>query len=192
MKTFKTGLLMLILMCVTLGIIYPLVITGIAQIFFPYRANGSLIFKNDRVVGSELIGQKFSSHRYFQGRPSAGDYDGMSSGGTNLGPSSYKWKDFAVVRTIENVHFKILSSLKSVPSDLVTASSSGLDPHISIEAAIAQVPRIAQTRNLDEVLIRSLVMENAEQPYFGPHCVNVLKLNLVLDDYEMTNKRKRP
>jgi K+-transporting ATPase ATPase C chain len=180
------------LMCVILGIIYPLAITGIAQVFFPYRANGSLIVKENRIIGSELIGQRFMSHRYFQGRPSACDYDGGSSGGTNLGPSSNKWVDLVVTRIIEDVHFKVLSSLGQVPSDLVTASASGLDPHISIGSALTQVPRVALARKLDETAIRSLVMKSAERPFFGPHYVNVLKLNMALDDYDKIIKGTQP
>jgi len=192
MKTLKTALVLFALMCAVLGIFYPLMITGIAQVVFPFRANGSLIIKKDRIIGSELIGQKFLSHQYFQGRPSAFDCDGSSSGGSNFGPSSEKWQELVTVRIQENTHFKILSSVKSIPSDLVTASASGLDPHISIEAAMTQIPRISQARNLDETLIWSLVVENAEKPFFGPHYVNVLKLNLALDDYDTTNKRKQP
>jgi len=179
-------------MSAVLGLVYPLMITGIAQAVFHFRANGSLIIKKGRIIGSELIGQKFLSQRYFRGRPSACDYDGGSSSGSNLGPTSEKWLELVNVRIQEDAHFKILSSLRSIPPDLVTASASGLDPHISIEAAMTQIPRIAQARSLDETLIRSLVIENAEKPFFGPHCVNVLKLNLALDDYEMTNKRKQP
>jgi K+-transporting ATPase ATPase C chain len=192
MKTLRTALVLFALMCAVLGIMYPLMITGIAQVVFPFQANGSLIVRKGGVIGSELIGQTFLSQRYFRGRPSACDYDGGSSSGSNLGPTSVKWQELVTVRILEDAHFNILLSPRPVPSDLVTASASGLDPHISIEAAMAQIPRIAQARSLDETLIRSLVMKNAEKPFFGPHCVNVLKLNLALDDYETTNKRKQP
>ncbi len=175
-------------MSAVLGLVYPLMITGIAQAVFPFRANGSLIVKKGRIIGSELIGQKFSNNRYFQGRPSASDYDGGSSGGSNFGPSSEKWIDLVATRILEDAYFKALSSLRSVPPDLVTASASGLDPHISIEAAMIQITGIAQARNLDEAVIRSLVMKNAKKPFFGPHCVNVLKMNLALDNYETVNK----
>lgn len=181
-----TSIVMLLTMTLFLGFIYPLATTGLAYLLFPRQAKGSLIYQDGRVVGSELIGQKFTDPRYFHGRPSAAGegYDATASGGSNLGPTNKKLLEaiserLAIVRE-ENG----LSTDEAVPADLVTASASGLDPHISPEAALIQVPRIARVRGIPEEKIRQLVEQHIEGRQFGflgePR-VNVLKLNLALD-----------
>jgi K+-transporting ATPase ATPase C chain len=174
-------------MIVLTGIAYPLVITGIAQIVFPTQANGSLVYRDGKPVGSVLIGQNFSGPRYFHGRPSAAGaagYDATMSGGSNLGPTNKALVDTVTKRVAQVRLENGLSSSTPVPSDLVTASASGLDPDISPEAANIQVARIAKARNLNEQKVQALVKEYTEGRTFGflgePR-VNVLKLNMALD-----------
>jgi K+-transporting ATPase ATPase C chain len=172
---------MILVLTISLGVIYPLAVWGVAQIIFPYQANGSLIEKDGEIIGSELIGQQFASVKYFHSRPSANNYDAANSGGTNLGPTSQKLitrvKTDALNLQTENAEMKI-------PADLVTTSASGLDPHISPEGAEFQIPRIAKARNMREADLRKLVAQFTEARQFGifgePR-VNVLKLNLELD-----------
>lgn len=177
---------MLFTMTLFLGFIYPLTTTCLAYLLFPRQAQGSLIYQGGRVVGSELIGQKFTDPRYFHGRPSvAGEgYDATASGGSNLGPTSKKLLE-AVAKRLATVRKENgLPINEAVPADLVTASASGLDPHISPEAALIQVPRIARVRGIPEEKLRKLVEQHIEGRQFGflgaPR-VNVLKLNLALD-----------
>jgi K+-transporting ATPase ATPase C chain len=170
-----------------LGLIYPLLITAIAQLTFPAKANGSLIVQENKVVGSELIAQKFDSEKYFSSRPSATDYNPMPSGGSNLGPISTKLKQQVIDRKKQFVEFNKLSESEKVPSEMLLASASGLDPHISPKAALLQVDRIAKARQFNESQKQQLVqlVKNlSEGPQFfilGENRVNVLLLNLELD-----------
>jgi K+-transporting ATPase ATPase C chain len=182
-KHFVTSILMTIVTTVLLGIVYPFVVTGLAQLIFPKQANGSLITTNGKIVGSHLIGQPFSSPGYFRSRPSAAGtgYDASNSGGSNLGPTNKMLID-RMNGDIQKAQAENPGT--PVPMDLVTTSGSGLDPHISPEAADFQVPRVARERNMSEADVRTLVANHTEGRQFGflgePR-VNVLELNLDLD-----------
>jgi potassium-transporting ATPase KdpC subunit len=182
MKTFKTALFIFALFSLILGLLYPFAITGIAQLLFPYKVNGSIIIKDGKIVGSELIGQNFTQDIYFQGRPSAVNYDGGGSGASNYGPTEAKFQELISTRMNTIRETNTLHQNQSVPPDMVTASASGLDPHISPASAMLQVSRIAQARNIDEITIQSLIVNNTVKPLFYPPVVNVLKLNLALDN----------
>ena len=182
-KELKTALIIFGTLALVLGIIYPLVITGISQVAFPYQANGEMIKVNGNIVGFALIGQSFESPQYFQGRPSTIDYNASTSGGSNYGPTNQKLID-RVNESINEIKTNdSLSANATIPSDMVLASGSGLDRYISIEDAIIQVPRIAKTRNISESVIKSLIQRNQETPFpwIGQPVVNVLKLNIALD-----------
>jgi len=172
-----------VLLTVLTGVIYPLTVTGLAQALFRDRANGSLISENGEVVGSELIGQPFSDPRYFWGRLSATEYDAAASSGSNYGPTNPVLLE-AIQARIEALRAVDPDNEEPIPVDLVTASGSGLDPHISIAAAQYQVPRVARYRDLSEDEVSALVDRFTEGRQFGilgePR-VNVLKLNLALD-----------
>ena len=178
-----SALLMTVVTTVLLGVVYPLVVTALAQTIFPDQANGQLILRDGHAIGSKLIGQVFSSPGYFHSRPSAAGtgYDATSSGGTNLGPTSQKL--IASVRSAVEAA-RADNPNAPVPIDLVTSSASGLDPDISPAAALFQVPRVATARHLDESIVRKLVLDHVEGRTFGllgePR-VNVLLLNLDLD-----------
>jgi K+-transporting ATPase ATPase C chain len=177
------AVLMTIVTTVLLGVIYPLAITAIAQVAFPNQANGQLIERNGRVVGSSLIGQGFSSPGYFRSRASAAGlgYDATSSAGTNLGPTNKKLVD-AVKASVEAAQKENPNT--PVPIDLVTTSASGFDPHVSPAAADFQVPRVARERGIPEAVVRGLVEAHSEGRtfgFFGEPRVNVLELNLALD-----------
>ncbi len=187
LQEIKVSALVTLALLIILCGAYPLVVWGIAQVAFPSQANGSLINVKGQVVGSRLLAQNFSGAQYFHPRPSAaGDtgYDGASSGGSNLGPLSQKLTD-AVKERVEK--YRAENNLPAgtlVPADAVTASGSGLDPHISLGNAGLQAPRIAQSRHLRESTVRSLIDEYRQGPdwgLFGEPRVNVLRLNLALD-----------
>jgi K+-transporting ATPase ATPase C chain len=168
------------------GLIYPLTITAISQTLFPHKANGSLATLNGKVVGSELIGQNFSKPGYFHPRPSAAGangYDAAASGGSNYGATNRKLID-RVKKSIEQFHNENPDYAGPIPADLVTASASGLDPHISPDSALAQVPRVAKARGVSADLLRRIVASRTEGPQFGllgEARVNVLELNMLLD-----------
>ena len=194
MKNFVTAILMTIVTTILLGLIYPLAVTGLAQVLFPDKANGSLIKRADGVViGSRLIGQPFSSPGYFRSRPSAAGangYDAGASSGSNLGPTNQKLID-RVKADVEKLQAE--NPGKPIPIDLVTTSGSGLDPHISPAGAEFQVPRVAKERNMTEGQVRQIVAAHTEGRQFGflgePR-VNVLELNLELDTRTGQNQRQ--
>ena len=187
MRTFITALVATAVLTVLTGIIYPLAVYGIAQTIFPRQANGSLVVAGNKVVGSSLIGQNFSSPKYFQSRPSAaGDkgYDASNSGGSNLGPTNKALIDAVKLRLKNLVESNPGTDSHQVPIDLVTASGSGLDPEISPAAANLQVGRVAHARGLSEDQVRQLIADNTRPRaagIFGEPGVNVLMLNLALD-----------
>ena len=184
-KQIYPAVAMTVVLTVLFGLVYPLVVTGLAQAIFPDKAAGSLIEKDGKVIGSRLIGQPFSGEGYFHSRPSAAGqgYDGVSSGGTNLGPTSKKLIEEQVgvaakARREENPG-------SPIPVDLVTSSASGLDPHITPAAAEFQLPRVARAREMSPDEVRRLVRQHTEGRQFGmlgEARVNVLELNLVLDE----------
>ena len=195
LKEIRPAILVLVLLTAITGLAYPLAMTAIAGVIFPKQAQGSLIEKDGKVIGSALIGQEFKEDKYFHGRPSAtvapdpndasktvpAPYNAANSGGSNLGPTSKALND-RVKEEVEKL--KAENPTASVPVDLVTTSASGLDPDISPDAALFQVPRVAKARSMSEDAVRELVTQNTQGRFagiIGEPRVNVLALNLALD-----------
>lgn len=185
-RQLRIALILLVLFTIITGIIYPLVMTGVAQAFFHHQANGSLIVKDDKTIGSELIGQPFSDPKYFWGRLSATSpfpYNAAASSGSNYGPSNSALAD-AVQARIDALKAVDPNNNQPIPVDLVTSSASGLDPDISIAAANYQVVRVARYRGLSEEYIQALVKrftQGRQLGILGEPRVNLLQLNLALD-----------
>jgi K+-transporting ATPase ATPase C chain len=186
MRHVKQAILVFIVFSVLCGLVYPFLITAVSQFIFPWRSNGSIITSGNQIFGSELIGQKFNSSKYFHGRPSATDpaYNASASGGSNSGPSNDKFRDEVMKRIEEVRNGNGLPSNVPIPADLVLTSASGLDPHISVESAMLQVKRIARERGLPEPEVEKVVNQHIERRLlgiWGQPRVNVLKLNLAMD-----------
>src|SRR5512146_624975 len=185
-KQLRPAILMTLVLCVITGAIYPGIVTSLAQLLFPRQANGSLVTVNGRVVGSALIGQPFTRAEYFHPRPSAAGngYDATASSGTNKGPTDAKLADTLIAQAIDSAIKNDGAQKGAIPSDMVTASASGLDPHISPANAYLQVARVARARGVDSAAVRALLdrhMEGRQFGFFGEPRVNVLLLNIAAD-----------
>jgi K+-transporting ATPase, C subunit len=187
MKIFRTALQMLLLMTLLTGVAYPFLVTGVAQVIFPAQANGSLLYRNNKPVASALLAQNMTDPRYFWPRPSAGNFDGMASGGSNYGQSSLdliqQWK------TRITQWQQSTDQTKPVPVELIQASASGLDPQISLAAANYQLSRIAKSRGLEEKQVRQLLAQYVDRSgwFTGVPMVNVMILNLALDQQDVSH-----
>ncbi len=194
-KQIRPTLVVLILFTLLTGVIYPLVVTGIAQIVFPEKANGSFIKRGGKIVGSELIGQPFSDPKYFWSRLSATSpyaYNAGSSSGSNYGPLNPALID-GVKKRVQDLKAADSTNTLLIPVDLVTSSASGLDPHISVAAALYQLPRVARVRGMSASQIRSLMnqfTEGRQLGFLGESRINVLELNLALDETQTVSKEK--
>jgi potassium-transporting ATPase KdpC subunit len=197
MKTLMISIKIFLFFTILTGIIYPLFVTAIAQLIYPSKANGSLIIKDHKTVGSKLIGQQFNSNIYFSSRPSTISYNPMPSGGSNYGMTNAKLKALVAERKNHFIAFNQLDSLTKIPSEMLFASASGLDPHISPDAALLQVERIAKVRNFSSAQKQKLVQkiqELTEAPQFlclGEERINVLVLNMEMNklDQNITNNK---
>jgi K+-transporting ATPase, C subunit len=182
MGEIKNSIIILAILTVLLGMVYPLVITGISQLAFPEQANGNLIKVDGKVIGSQLIGQEFSSAQYFHGRPSAIDYNSSASSGSNLGPTNEKLINNVLQNIIDIRAENALQADTDIPADLVETSASGLEGYIYADSAMIQVSRIASARNISEAVVIKIIEDNKEIPFgTGSPIVNVLKLNIALD-----------
>ncbi len=177
----------LLIMTILTGIIYPLFMTGVSQLSFPAKANGSLLMKDGKIIGSELIGQKFDSNIYFWSRPSTIGYNPIPSGASNLGPTSDTLKKQVTARHILFAKMNSIADTTAVPKEMIFASGSGLDPHISPDAALLQLKRVALARNFNDTQtqkVLQLIKNKTEEPQFflfGEPRINVFELNLALD-----------
>jgi K+-transporting ATPase ATPase C chain len=184
MKLFSTSLRIIFVFTILTGVVYPLCSTLYGKILFSHKAEGSIITVNGKVKGSELIGQKFENDRYFHGRVSASNYDALSSGGSNLGPSNPALTD-RIRNDVTSFQKKDkMPNGEPIPENIVTASASGLDPHINIDAALMQCGRISKIRGASESDVKKIVYSAAQRRYFdiaGESFVNVLQLNMILD-----------
>ncbi len=189
MLQMKRSLLVFAGLSLICGLIYPLIITVISQIIFFAESNAGIIKKGDIIIGSQQIGQLFTGPKYFHGRPSAADppYDASNSGGSNLAPSSAKLLEQVKARIEQVRRENKLPSNTPIPADLVLASASGLDPHISVDAALLQAPRIAQERKITLLDIEKMIDQNTQHPFlgiWGKERVHVLNLNIALDNFK--------
>jgi K+-transporting ATPase ATPase C chain len=188
-EQIKPAIISFLVLTIITGVLYPLFVTGITQVFFHNQANGSLIYKNGKIIGSSLIGQPFDDPNYFWGRPSATSpaaFNAAASSGSNLGPSNP-----VLAETIKSriKAYKAVDSdnTKPIPVDLVTSSASGLDPHISLTGAYYQVPRVSRLRKLPRGIVEKIVLQHTEGRFLGvvgEPVVNVLEVNLALDEYK--------
>lgn len=189
MSMFRSSLMILVLLTLVTGIAYPLLVTGLANVIFPTQSMGSLILQDNRIIGSSLIGQSYQNDNYFYGRPSVTaemPYNALASGGSNLAISNPLLTKELTERSVALKQHEPDGG-DILPVDLLTASSSGLDPHISVAAALYQAPRIAKNRQLSIDKVKSLITDNTQSPLFrflGEPVVNVLELNLALDTYQ--------
>jgi K+-transporting ATPase ATPase C chain len=184
-KELIIALKMLATMSLLTGIIYPFLITGIAQVMAPHQANGSLLTHEQKVIGSSLIAQKFTSDRYFWPRPSAVDYNPLPSGGSNWGPTSTSLKKAVAERKAALMKDNQVNSGQKVPSDLLFSSGSGLDPHISQKAALFQIERVIKARNMDRATLERMINKmtvGRKLGFLGVPYINVLELNRALDE----------
>ena len=186
MRHVQQAILVFVVFSLLCGLVYPFLITTVSQFIFPWRSNGSIITSGNQILGSELIGQKFNSSKYFHGRPSATDpaYNASSSGGSNSGPSNAKFIGEVKERIEEVRNENVLPSNVPIPADLVLASASGLDPHVSVESAMLQVKRIARERGVSESEVKEMVNQSIAHRLlgiWGQPRVNVFKLNLAMD-----------
>jgi len=195
LKHVRPAIITMLLFTGITGVLYPLAVTGVAQLVFPGKANGSFVTRDGKVIGSELIGQPFSDPKYFWGRLSATTpypYNAGASTGSNYGPLNPALLDEAQKR-IHDLHAADLLNTRPIPVDLVTASGSGLDPHISVAGALYQLPRVARVRNLSEETVRALVdqfTEGRQFGFLGDPRVNVLALDLALDEIHAVSEGK--
>ncbi len=186
MQPLKQAMMVFAIFSVLCGLVYPLLMTGVSQFLFPWRSNGSIMTSGNQPLGSELIGQNFDSPKYFHGRPSATDpaYNASGSAGSNFGPSNARFLE-EILERIKQVRIENgLPSDTRIPADLVLASASGLDPHISVESAMLQVKRVTKERSLSEAKVEEIARQHIEHAFlgiWGQPRVNVLKLNLAMD-----------
>lgn len=196
MKTLITSIRILLFFTVLTGVVYPLLVTGIVQLAFKDKANGSLIIKDNKVLGSELIGQQFDSTIYFSSRPSAISYNPLPSGASNYGPTNLKLINAFNERKTDFIRVNRLNSRSEIPSEMLLASASGLDPHISPKAAFLQVNRIAIARHFNSIqrsMLNETIEKLTEKPQFlifGEERINVLNLNIVLDKLSFSDHSK--
>jgi K+-transporting ATPase ATPase C chain len=185
-KQFRPAIVLTLVLCLITGFIYPGIVTALAQLLFPRQANGSMVTVNGHVIGSSLIGQSFAAADYFHSRPSAAGtgYDATASGGTNKGPTDAKLADTLIAQAVDSAVRTDGGVRGQIPSDMVTSSGSGLDPHISPATALLQVVRVARARSTTDSAVRALVTRHIQPRQFGvlgESTVNVLALNLALD-----------
>lgn len=180
-KNLKSSIILTVILLAVFGVMYPVTMYGIG-LLFPSNSEGSPVYKDGRIIGFENVGQSFTEDKYFWGRPSAAGYNAASTGGSNKGPSNPDYLAEVQARIDTFLVHNPAVKKEDTPSEIVTASGSGIDPNISPQGAYIQVKRIAAVRNLDENKVKELVRQNIETPLLGPPVINVLKLNLSLDE----------